>query len=346
MHSTPPRKLPEPSIDDCPDTDSPDNRSDDFAADDLVHCRDDGSDDFPDEYRDDFDVTSRAPKSSLCLVATPIGNLGDITARAVKALETADVILAEDTRHSRKLLTHLGMDTTRLHRLDANASEHALHRVIKWLKQGKFIALITDAGMPCVSDPGAALVRLALAEGIELTCTPGPSAVTMAVACSGLVDGPFYFAGFPPRQPTDLSVFVHDIATRQEPCVLFESPYRVADTLRALADIMPLRKAVVARELTKAFEQFVRGSLTEIVDQQNAQHTWMGEITIVLGPWTSESDTAPTDSEIDRRINELLQQGNHTRTVANLVAAWSGQNRRDLYARVLQIRDTNKLLKS
>lgn len=330
-------KLPEPSIDDCPE---------DNPADDPVDCRDDGSDDCSDslrhDYLDTFAAKSFSPGPMLCLVATPIGNLGDITARAVKALETADVILAEDTRHSRKLLTHLGMDTTRLHRLDANASEHALQRVIKWLKQGKSVALITDAGTPCVSDPGTALVRLALDEGIELTCTPGPSAVTMAVACSGLVDGPFYFAGFPPRQPTDLSVFVHDIAMRQEPCVLFESPYRVADTLRALADVMPLRKAVVARELTKAFEQFVRGSLAEIVDQQDVQHKWMGEITIVLGPWTSECDSAPTDSEIDQRINELLQQGNHTRTVANLVAAWSGKSRRDLYARVLQMRGTNK----
>ena len=274
---------------------------------------------------------SRIP--SLWLVATPIGNLEDMTLRAVRILQQAHYVLAEDTRRSRKLLTHFGVETSRLHRFDANATDAGVQRVLKWLRAGKTVALVTDAGMPSVNDPGAVLVRKAVAEGFNVSCAPGPSAITMAVTCSGLVDGPFYFSGFPPRQNADLHQFVHDVSRRREPCVLFESPHRVADTLRALADAMPERQVVVGRELTKAFEQFVRGTLTQVA---HSSQTWMGEITIVLGPWDLDATSGPSEQDINRRIDELIRDGTHTRTIASIVAAWSGRDRRQVYARVIE----------
>ncbi len=268
----------------------------------------------------------------LVLVPTPLGNLGDITFRSVDVLREAHHIVAEDTRRTRKLLAHLGLDGSRLHRLDANASDADLERVVGWMTAGETVALVTDAGTPSISDPGSALVRRALVAGHSVTSLPGPSAVTLAVACSGLVDGPFSFLGFAPRQLAELAAFVESVSNRPEPCVLFESPNRLARTLAALADAMPNRQLVVARELTKLHEELVRGTLAEVA---SVQRDWLGEITLVLGPWIQTAGEGPSDEEVDRRIDEELSANTHTRTVASKVAAWSGRNRRDVYARVV-----------
>lgn len=269
---------------------------------------------------------------ALVLVPTPIGNLGDITFRSVEVLRDAHRIVAEDTRRTRKLLAHLGLDGSRLHRLDANASDADLERVVGWMSAGETVALVTDAGTPSVSDPGSALVRRALVAGHSVTSLPGPSAVTLAVACSGLVDGPFCFLGFPPRQQAELTALVETITHRSEPCVLFESPNRLARTLTALADAMPERRVVIGRELTKMHEEFVRGTLAEVA---LVERDWLGEITLVLGPWMQTAGEGPSDEDVDRRIDEELSANTHTRTVASKVAAWSGRSRRDVYARVV-----------
>lgn len=279
------------------------------------------------------------PNPRLVLVPTPIGNLGDITLRAVDVLRDADHIVAEDTRRTRKLLSHLGLNARRLHRLDANATEADLDRVVEWMGRGEVVALVTDAGTPSVSDPGSALVRRAFGAGHGVTSLPGPSAVTVAVAASGLVDGPFFFAGFPPRQEGELVALVEDLAKRREPCVLFESPNRLSRTLRLLADAMPRREVVIARELTKLHEELVRGTLEELAA---SEREWIGEITLVLGAWSIGDEGAPTDEQIDVRIDEELAAGTHTRTVANKIAAWSGRGRREMYARVVERRDARR----
>lgn len=269
----------------------------------------------------------------LFLVPTPLGNLGDITVRAADVLRACPHIVAEDTRRTIKLLAHLGADGSRLTRLDANAMQADLERVARWLQGGSDVALVTDAGTPCVSDPGVAIVRLALERDVPVEALPGPSAVTTAVALSGLVEGPFYFAGFLPRGKGELASAVADLANRAEPVVLFEAPHRMTDALEAMADAMPGRAAVIARELTKVHEEVLRGSLSELA---SGQREWLGEITIVLGPWQRQQSEAPDDDAVDARIDDELAKGTHTRTVAERVAAWSGRPKRDVYARVLE----------
>ena len=280
-----------------------------------------------------------APLPSLTLVSTPIGNLGDITLRAIEALRHADHVVAEDTRRSRKLLSHLGIGTRRLSRLDANASEDDLARVVGWMREGQTVALVTDAGTPAVSDPGTALVRKVVDAGLTVTVLPGASAVTVAVAASGLVDGPFYFGGFLPRGQADRAAAVEALARRTEPCVLFESPMRLSAVLRELAEVMPRRPAVIARELTKLHEEIVRGDVATLAAMEQE---WMGEITLVLGTAVACMEAAASDDEVDARIDEELGKGVHTRTVASVVAAWSGRPRRDVYARVVERRSMRK----
>ncbi len=269
----------------------------------------------------------------LFLVPTPLGNLGDITMRAADVLRSCAHVVAEDTRRTIKLLSHLGADASRLSRLDANAMQADLDRVARWLEAGRDVALVTDAGTPCISDPGVAVVRLAIARGARVESLPGPSAVTAAVALSGLVEGPFYFAGFLPRGKGELAAAVAQLASRTEPVVLFEAPHRITDALQAMAEAMPDRQVVVAREMTKLHEEILRGTLAEIAA---VQREWLGEITVVLGPWTRMANEAPDDDAVDARIDEELAKGTHTRTVAERVAAWSGRPKRDVYARVIE----------
>lgn len=266
----------------------------------------------------------------LVLVPTPIGNLGDMTLRAIEALKTAPHIVAEDTRHTRKLLTHFEIDGTKLSRLDANATESDRQRVIDWLRGGEDVAVVTDAGCPAVSDPGAALVRDAVASGIGVTALPGASAVTTAVGVSGLVDSTFKFRGFLPRSGQHRAEAITDVASSREPCVLFESPERMGELLEALAEAMPGRPIAVARELSKLHEEVLRGTVAELAA---TPREWLGEITVVLGPWESRHEA--TEEQIDQRIDEELATGAHTRRVAEKVAAWSGRPRREIYARVL-----------
>jgi len=281
---------------------------------------------------DSTDCTQR-DLAQLILVPTPIGNLSDITFRAVEALRDAQHIVAEDTRRTRKLLSHLGLDATRLHRLDANARDRDLDRVVAWMTQGDTVALVTDAGTPSVSDPGSALVQRAHHAGIKVVSLPGPSAVTAAVAASGLVDGPFSFLGFAPRGQADLTDMVEALARRTEPCVLFDAPHRLAKTLQAIADAMPNRQLVVARELSKVHEELVRGTANEVA---LLQREWIGEVTLVLGSWDGEQRTVVSDEDVDARIDKELAAGTHTRSVAGIVAAWSGRSRRTVYARVIE----------
>lgn len=270
---------------------------------------------------------------TLYVVGTPIGNLGDITLRAIETLRTADRVVAEDTRRTRALLSHLGIVGKPLDAVEAHASERQIAKVVERLLEGDNVAVVTDAGMPSVSDPGTMLVRAAIDAGLAITVVPGPSAVTTAVAISGLVTGPFYFFGFLPRSGSSRKDALSRLAKVRDPVVLFEAPGRVQDTLADLANLMPERKIAVARELSKLHEEVVRATVIELA---SSPREWMGEVTMVLGPDERAEEREQIDDDaVDARIDHELGAGISARDAADRVAAWSGRSRRDVYARVL-----------
>lgn len=271
--------------------------------------------------------------AALVLVPTPIGNLGDITLRALETLRATNHIVAEDTRRTRKLLSHFEIDASKLSRFDGNATEFEITRILDWVADGQSVALVTDAGCPAVSDPGSALVRAAIARDLPVIALPGPSAVTVAVAVSGLVDSAFWFLGFLPRGLTERAERIGQIAATKDPVVVFEAPQRMEETLHALADAMPNRRIVVTREVSKVHEEIIRATVSQLASQPRE---WIGEITFVLGDFEQQNEELPDDTAIDARIDQELASGVHTRTVAERVAAWCGRPRREVYSRVIE----------
>jgi 16S rRNA (cytidine1402-2'-O)-methyltransferase len=269
---------------------------------------------------------------TLYLVATPIGHLGDVTLRAVDTLRAVARVVAEDTRRTRTLLGHLAIEKP-LSSLEAHASPREIDKVVGWLAGGEDVAFVTDAGVPAVSDPGAALAQAALGAGVRVVPIPGASAVTAAVAASGVVTGGFRFYGFLPRAGSARADSLASILSTPEAVVFFESPQRLAATLTELAELCPERSIVVAREMTKVHEEFVRGTVAELAKEPR---DWLGEATIVLGPDAAAASGAkPGDDEIDARIDAELARGQGAKAVAQRVAAWSGRSRREIYERVV-----------
>lgn len=266
----------------------------------------------------------------LYVVATPIGNLGDMSVRGIETLKAVDRILAEDTRQTLKLLSHFGISGKRLDALHQHSTDRDIARAAEALEKGESIALVTDAGTPSVSDPGDALVKKAIACGIRIVPIPGASAALAALVASGLAGGGFRFIGFLPRsQPGPV---ISMIASTPEVVILYESPERTAETLTALAATMPQRPAAVARELTKMHEEIVRGTLAELAEPRE----WRGEIAIVLGQWEPESrQDEITTAALDERIDKELDAGLHSKTIAERLAAWSGRPKREVYERVI-----------
>lgn len=271
----------------------------------------------------------------LYVVATPIGNLADLTLRAIDVLKTSTRVAAEDTRRTRQLLSHLGIEGKPLDALHAHSSARDVARLVERLEAGDSVALVTDAGTPVVSDPGDALVKAAIVAGVRIVPVPGASAVLAALVASGLATGVgFRFLGFLPRDGAARREGIATICATPEPVVVFESPERTVETLTELADAMPDRPACVARELTKVHEEVVRGTLAALAKDRDA---WRGEVAIVLGAWSVEERSERIDdAAIDARIDRELDGGAHAKTVADVVAAWSGRPRREIYERVVR----------
>ena len=271
----------------------------------------------------------------LYVVATPIGNLADLTLRAIETLKTCERVAAEDTRRTRQLLSHLGIEGKPLDALHAHSSERDVSRLVERLLAGDSVALVTDAGTPAVSDPGDALVKAAIAAEVRVVPIPGASAVLAALVASGLATGVgFRFVGFLARDGAARRDGVAMVCATPEPVILFESPERTQATLAELADAMPDRPACVARELTKLHEEVVRGTLASLAKDRDA---WRGEIAIVLGGWSRDTSSEAIDDEaIDARIDRELDGGAHAKTVADVIAAWSGRPRREIYERVVR----------
>lgn len=271
---------------------------------------------------------------ALYVVATPIGHMKDITERAKDTLAGVDRVLAEDTRRTRALLSHLGIGGKPVDRLDAHATADDVARAVGRLEAGESLALVTDAGTPVVSDPGGALVRAAAQAGLQVVPIPGASAVLAALAACGLPgDGGFRFLGFLPREGSARQAALGTAAATPEQVVLFEAPGRVQRTLSELAEATPSREVCVARELTKLHEELVRGTLARLAEDTRE---WIGEVVIVLGAYDPASREAEIDdAAIDRRIDLELAQGLHVKSIAERVAAWSGRKKREIYERVV-----------
>jgi 16S rRNA (cytidine1402-2'-O)-methyltransferase len=274
-------------------------------------------------------VTGR-PVGSLVLVGTPIGNLGDLSPRAVEELRTADVIAAEDTRRTRALLTHAGIPAgRRLRAVHARNEAAAADRIVGEIRDGNRVAVVTDAGMPGISDPGAQLVRACLDAELPVEAVPGPSAALTAVVLSGLPSDRFVFEGFLPRKGRARSERIAALVDEPRTTVLFEAPGRVGGTLADLAVACgPHRPVAVARELTKVFEDVWRGTLGEAA--RHAERTDpRGEHVVVVGP---APEPAPAgDAEIEAAVQAALADGRSARDAASDVANALGVPRRRAY---------------
>jgi len=271
---------------------------------------------------------------TLYVVGTPIGNLGDITRRAVETLQRADRIIAEDTRRTRALLSHLGIQGKPVQCVEAHADPHRIRQVIDALLAEQTVALVTDAGMPAISDPGTRLVSAATAEKIPIQVVPGPSAVTAALSLSGIVEGPFYFLGFLPREGKRRRAAITRLVQCTDAVVLFESPHRIAATLHELAEHQPERSVVVCRELTKLHEEIKRGTLASLASEPLQQR---GEFVLVLGAQeVAESPSSEHAAVSDESLIERLNQGQSPRTVLEELGV-TGHARRELYSRLIRL---------
>ena len=266
----------------------------------------------------------------LAVCATPIGNLDDVTLRVLEELRAADVVLCEDTRHTRVLLDRHEISARLLSYHEHNEAKRAVE-LLPRLRQGERMALVSDAGLPGISDPGARLIAAALEAGVPVTVLPGASAVETALVASGLAAARYQFIGFLPRAGKALAALWAELATWPYPAVAFESPRRLPATLQSLAGAQPEREVVVCRELTKRFEEVVRGTAEEVAAR--FQSPPKGEITLVLGPGV-EAAGADAGPALEA-VGELVAAGLPRRRAADVVSRLTGVSRNELYRRTL-----------
>jgi 16S rRNA (cytidine1402-2'-O)-methyltransferase len=269
----------------------------------------------------------------LYLVATPIGNLRDITLRALDLLGAADLVACEDTRVSGKLMAHYGLAAPLTPYHEHNA-ERARPQLIERLKSGGIVALVSDAGIPLVSDPGYKLVRAALADGISVTALPGASAVLTGLVLSGLPPDRFLFAGFLPPKSAARKTALGELATLRATLIFFETAPRLAASLADMAESLGARQAAVARELTKLYEEVRRGSLAELAEHYRAAGPPKGELVIVIEPAPQIARIAAADDALDAELSAALVTMS-IKDASAVVAAATGQPRRVVYQRAL-----------
>jgi 16S rRNA (cytidine1402-2'-O)-methyltransferase len=271
----------------------------------------------------------------LTLVGTPIGNLGDVSARAVEALAAADVIACEDTRITRKLLTHLGISRKRLIAVHEHNEAAMAERIAQLITEGSSVALVSDAGLPGISDPGQRVVRAVTEAGLVVDVVPGPSAALAALVVSGLPADRFCFEGFLPRRGGERGVRLASIAAETRTVVLFESPHRVRATVAQLAEACgPDRPLAVARELTKLHQEVWRGTLGEAVGWLDLVEP-RGEYVLVVG---GVQAGRPSESEVEAALLERLAAGDDRRSAVADVATSLGVPKRDVYDLALRLR--------
>ena len=272
----------------------------------------------------------------LAVTATPIGNLGDLTPRAHDILATADIIACEDTRHTGLLLSRLGITPKKLAAYHDHSKDHVITGLINAMKDGKTVALVSDAGTPLISDPGYGLVCAAIKANIPVTPLPGASAVLSALAASGLPTDKFYFGGFLPNSAKKKRDLLMGLSVIPSTLVFYESPKRLATTLEVMMDLYPQRQAVVARELTKLHESFYYGTVTSLYQELKDQ-VLKGEAVLMLGPL--EQDDAISDDDIEQRLTRALADGYSRRDASQMIAEQTGLAKKDIYKIAIALPD-------
>ena len=273
-------------------------------------------------------------QGKLVVCPTPIGNLGDMPARAIDALRGADVVCAEDTRVTGRLLAALGIEGVRMERVDENVLAARASDIVARVLAGQVVAYCTDAGMPGVSDPGLRLVRAARDAGAPVEVLPGPTAVATAFVASGCVQPAFYFGGFFPRKEAARAQLLAQLKLLQAALVFYESPHRLTSALRSIASALPLRELAVCRELTKVHEEVVRGPAADVLAVFEQRPTVKGEIVIVIdGPNEAEcqADGEAARGDAAARAIELLEGGLRPKEVAKKLAVEFGIARNEAY---------------
>src|ERR1039458_2622330 len=268
----------------------------------------------------------------LYIVATPIGNLEDITYRAVRVLKEAGLIACEDTRHTCKALGHYGIQTPTISYHEYNEVERSEDLAARMLA-GAGVALVSDAGMPLVSDPGYRLVRAAIENGIPVRAIPGPSASLAALAASGLPTDAFHFGGFLPHKPGQRVKALEALAEEQATLIFYEAPHRILEALEAIEQTLGSRPVVVARELTKIHEEFLRGTAEEVRAQMAGRDSVKGEITLLIG---RAAGPAPDDTPVEEAVAVLVEAGTARMDAIKQVARKRGLSKREVYDRLLR----------
>lgn len=273
---------------------------------------------------------------TLFVCATPIGNLSDITIRCLEVLKTAELIAAEDTRHTRKLLNHydIGTPLTSLHQ---HNERQKAGLILQKLKDGKSVALVSDAGMPGISDPGGYLIESAVDEGIPIQSVPGPSAVITALSLAGLSMDRFIFEGFLPRTRKERVEYIQGIVAEERTIVFYEAPHRLVKTLEDLAAVIPQRAIAVCRELTKQHEEVYRGTVGEAYQHYAAEGA-KGEITVVLAGNSETAESPSVDcSQVKQRLQELLDDGASTKDAVKIVIKETNIRRNIAYRLAMEL---------
>ncbi len=276
------------------------------------------------------------PTGRLVLCPTPLGNLEDMPARALRALRECDVIVAEDTRVTRVLLAHFGISKP-LHSLHERVEQQRIRAVMKWLVAGKTVAVVTDAGMPCISDPGAELVRAARAAGAAVEALPGPSAFVGALVLSGFDISRFRFDGFPPRKSGERREYLRSLADERCAVAWYEGPSRVVDLLEDVATILPERRIFLLREYTKKFEQHALGTAEQVLREMARPPR--GEFALVLAG--APADTLREElisAQVSAALARMLQDGVSTKTAVAGLHIATGAPRNQLYALAERLR--------
>ena len=266
----------------------------------------------------------------LIVCATPIGNLGDVTLRVLDALREADTIAAEDTRVTRKLLARYEI-ATRMERCDEHTVERRMPELVQRMAGGEVIALVSDAGTPGVSDPGARLVDGCLDAGVTVEVLPGASAILTALVASGLPTHAFYFGGFLPRKAGERRRAIELVAALDATLIFYESPHRSAATLAALAELLPGRDAALARELTKLHEEVLRGPIQEIAERVAAREKLKGEFVLLVGPPRASERAHANEDEVRAAVEKRVALGESRSAAVKQVASELGVPRSEVY---------------
>ncbi len=277
-------------------------------------------------------------KGVLYVVATPIGNLEDFSARAIDTLRKVDLIAAEDTRHTRQLLRHYGVDTP-MQSLHEHNERARLENMLSMLRAGKTIALVSDAGTPLISDPGFPLVRETAAAGFSVVPIPGPSALTCALSAAGLATDRFLFAGFPPRGGAQRRQWFDELAAERATLVFYESGHRIQASLDDMsASFGTDREAVIARELTKLHETFLRGSIGRLIELVGGdENQRKGEFVVLVAGAAPIAESQSLSLDMDMLLRRLLQEMPLKRAVS-LLAELTGRKKNQLYQQALKLK--------